>query len=148
MINAFTINEINVSYSLKIKNSERPQIDCSKNVYELILPLWHDIDLLESFKVLLLSKGNRVLGLANLFRGGLSGVAADPKQIFQVALKCNAAHIILMHNHPSGNLKASSADRSITNKLKQAGEFLDLPILDHMIFTSESYFSFADEGIL
>ncbi len=97
MNQAFTLNEIKVSYSLNLKSSERPQITSSKAVYELVLPVWEDIELVESFKVLLLSQSNRVLGISHLFRGGLSSVFVDPKSVFQVALKCNAAAIIVMH---------------------------------------------------
>jgi DNA repair protein RadC len=81
-----------------------------------------------------------------LFTGGLSGVVVDPKLIFQTALKCNSNSIILCHNHPSGNLKASNADLKLTNKMVEIGKLLDLPVLDHIIFTSESYYSLADNG--
>ena len=126
-----------------------PKITCSKDVYELVFPSWmEDIDHRESFKVLLLSRTNKVLGISNLFTGGLSGVVVDPKLIFQTALKCNAASIILMHNHPSGNLVASDADLKLTKKIVEAGKVLDLPVLDHVIFTSESYYSLAGEGLM
>ncbi len=148
MNQAFILNEIKVSYSLHLKSSERPQVTSSKAVYKLVLPIWKDIELVESFKVLLLSQSNRVLGISHLFRGGLSSVVVDPKQVFQVALKCNAAAIIVMHNHPSGNPDRSAADQAITDKLKEIGKLLNLQVLDHIIFTSESYYSFADEGLL
>lgn len=83
-----------------------------------------------------------------MFTGGLSGVIVDPKLIFQTALKCSAVSIILMHNHPSGNLQASDADLKLTNKMVEIGKVLDLPVLDHIIFTSESYCSLADEGAM
>lgn len=148
MNQAFTLNEIKVSYSLKLKSSERPQVTSSKAVYELVLPVWEDIELVESFKVLLLSQSNRVLGISHLFRGGLSSVVVDPKQVFQVALKCNAAAIIVMHNHPSGRAEGSQADQALTDKLKEIGKLLNLRVLDHVVLTSESYYSFADEGLL
>ena len=145
MFNLFSLNEITVSYSHKLKPSSLPKITCSKDVYELVYPGWmEDIDHRESFKVLLLSRANKVLGISNLFIGGLSGVVVDPKLIFQTALKCNAASIILMHNHPSGNLVASDADLKLTRKIIEAGKVLDLPVLDHVILTSESYCSLAD----
>ena len=81
-------------------------------------------------------------------KGGQGGTIADPKIIFKSALENNAASIILAHNHPSGNLKPSQADINLTKKLREAGSFLDIPVLDHLIFTDTSYFSFADEGIL
>ncbi len=96
--------------------------------------------------MLLLSRANKVLGFHKVSEGGLSGTVADPKIIFQTALKANSCSIILGHNHPSGNTAPSEADISLTKKLKNAGEFLDLPVLDHIIVTSESYYSFADEN--
>ncbi len=80
--------------------------------------------------------------------GGISGTVADPKVIFAAALKSTASGIILSHNHPSGSLRPSQADINLTRKLKSAGELLDIAVLDHMILTSESYFSFADEGVI
>ena len=149
MDNLLTLNEITVSYSHKSKPSELPQISCSKDVYELVYPLWKtDIDYRESFNVLLLSRANKVLGFSNLFTGGLAGVVVDPKLIFQLALKCNAASIIVMHNHPSANLQPSNEDIALTKKLKEIGKLLDLPVLDHIITTSESFYSMADNGII
>jgi len=78
----------------------------------------------------------------------LSGTVADPKVIFQVALKSNSSSIILCHNHPSGNVKPSKADIQLTRKITQAGEVLDLSVLDHLILTDECYYSFADEGTM
>ncbi len=149
MIDLFSLNEITVSYSRKSKLADLPKITCSKDVYDLVYPSWiADIDHRESFKILLLSRANRVLGISNLFTGGLSGVVVDPKLTFQTALKCSAASIILMHNHPSGNLQASDADLKLTKKMVEIGKVLDLPVLDHIIFTSESYSSLADEGAM
>ncbi|NOU62268.1 JAB domain-containing protein [Marinifilum caeruleilacunae] len=149
MTSLFSLNEISVSYSHRLKVTEQPKINSSSDVYELVCPTWDpDIDHKESFKVLLLTRANRVLGIVNLFIGGISGVSVDAKLVYQVALKCNAAGIILMHNHPSGNLSASEGDLQITRKLVEVGKLLDLPVIDHVIFTSESYYSFADEGLL
>jgi len=124
-----------------------PNITCSKDVYSLVYPSWMaEIDYRESFRIMLLSKANKVLGIASMFTGGLSGVVVDIKLIFQTALKCNASSIILMHNHPSGSLCASDADLRITKKASEAGKLLELPVLDHVIFTSESFYSLADNG--
>ena len=90
-----------------------------------------------------------VLGIASLFKGGVVGTIIDPRVIFQYALKTNAAQIILAHNHPSGNLKPSDADISITKKIKEGGIHLDINVLDHIILTvDERYYSFAEEGEL
>lgn len=79
---------------------------------------------------------------------GVAGTVADPKVIFAAALKASASSIILAHNHPSGQLKPSSADIALTNKIKRGGEFLDIQVLDHLILSSEGYYSFADEGMM
>jgi DNA repair protein RadC len=80
--------------------------------------------------------------------GGISGTVLDTRVIFQGALLANASSLIIFHNHPSSNLKPSKADKDITNKIKKAGELLDIILLDHLIITEHSYYSFADEGIL
>jgi DNA repair protein RadC len=106
------------------------------------------MDHIEEFMVLCLNRANKVLGWARVSSGGLAGTVADPKLIFQIALKSNASSIILGHNHPSGNPKPSEADISLTNKMKRIGDLLTLAVLDHLILTSEGYHSFANEGLL
>ncbi|MCD4736515.1 MAG: JAB domain-containing protein [Bacteroidales bacterium] len=96
--------------------------------------------------VLCLNRANKVLGWAKIGQGGISGTVTDPKVIFQIALKANASSIILAHNHPSGNKYHSEADNKLTRKIKNAGEFMDLQILDHIILIADGYYSFADEG--
>lgn len=98
--------------------------------------------------ILCLNRANKVLGWAKVSQGGLSGIVADPKVIFQIALKSNGSSLILCHNHPSLNLQPSEADIHLTRKLKEAGLMLDLPVLDHLIVSSEGFYSFADEGLL
>jgi DNA repair protein RadC len=112
------------------------------------MPIWDDLEYRESFAILLLNRANRVLGIANISSGGLSGTVADPKVIFQQALKANASSIILLHNHPSGNTQPSEADITLTRKMKECGKFLDLPVLDHLIVTTDGYYSFAYEGLI
>ena len=104
--------------------------------------------MVEQFKVLLLNRSNRVLGLVNVSSGGVSGTVADPKIIFVAALKANACALIICHNHPSGNVKPSRADEELTQKIKLAGSFLDIKLLDHLILSEEAYFSFSDGGLL
>lgn len=144
------IAEVELVYRTKIKASKRPQISDSKLAFQILLNSWdHDkIELVEQFKILLLNKSNRVLGIAQISSGGISGTVADPRHIFALALKANATGIILSHNHPSGNLKPSSADELLTEKLRQAGTFLEIKILDHLILCSDQYYSFADEGLI
>jgi DNA repair protein RadC len=143
------LQEIDILYRNKVKQADLPKIGCSDDVYKYLMSVWsHQIDRLEEFIILCLNRANKVLGYSKISQGGLAGTVADPKVIFQVALKANACSIILAHNHPSGNLKPSENDISLTKKLKNAGEFLDLTVLDHLIITSEGYYSFADESLL
>lgn len=141
-----TIQEIKVSYTSG--NRDKIKITNSKDSYELLLSCWSQktIELQEEFKVLLLNRNNQVLGIYPLSKGGVSGTVVDAKLVFSVALKCNASSIIIAHNHPSGNLKPSEADTRLTQKLKEAGNYLDVKVLDHIILSREGYYSFADES--
>ncbi len=146
----FQVAEIELIYKLKVKASERPMISTSKDAYEVLKQCWDEnkIDLLEQFKILLLNRSNKVLAVYEVSSGGITGTIADPRLIFTAALKVNTVSIILAHNHPSGNLKPSRADEELTSKIKEAGKFLDIKVLDHIVLSSDSYFSFADEGLL
>ena len=123
-------------------------ISTSKDAYEE-LRLWfpeETISLQERFVALYLSRANRVLGAYHASSGGITGTVADPRLIMTVALKTAAVGIILSHNHPSGNLKASAADIDLTKKIKEAGQLLDIQVVDHIILSSDGYYSFADDG--
>lgn len=146
----YKVAEVELTYKTKVKASERPQIISSDDAYNLLKKAWDDgkISFVEEFKVLLLNRANRVLGLVNVSTGGVSGTVADPKIIYVAALKANACALIISHNHPSGNVKPSRADEELTQKIKNAGAFLDIKLLDHLILSEETYFSFADEGLL
>lgn len=98
--------------------------------------------------MLFLNRANKVLGYYLISVGGITGTVVDTRSIFQTALKANACSIILAHNHPSGNPLPSDADKLITRKLKEAGEVLDINLLDHLILLPEGYTSMADEGML
>jgi DNA repair protein RadC len=150
-ITLFTSNlaEIEIYYRNKVRISDMEKVCGSRDVYEVLQRIWSPrIDHVEEFMVLCLNRANKVLGWAKVSQGGLSGTVADPKLIFQIALKSNACSIILAHNHPSGNLTPSEADIHLTRKLREAGLMLDLPVLDHLIVSSEGFYSFADEGLL
>ena len=144
-MNLFSFNEIAISYTCK---GLGPVISSSRDIFNLMLPNWNDVDYCESFYVILINRGNKVLGVNKISMGSVSGTVADPKKIFQVALKANSSAVILCHNHPSGNTRPSMTDKKITEKCKEAGKFLDLPVLDHIIVTRYGYFSFADDGLL
>ena len=142
------ISEIKVSYSPKVKNIDREQISSSQHVYNLVKTDWEEINIRETMKVLFLNRGNKVIGIYELSKGGITGTVVDIRLLFAAALKSLTCNIILIHNHPSGNLKPSEADIRITNKIKDAGKLLDIQILDHLIITEDEYFSFSDQGII
>jgi len=119
----------------------------SKDAYNLMRR--HLVDLNhEEFWIILLGRASKVLGKELISKGGLSGTVADPKIIFHIALQQQASGIILIHNHPSGNLKPSQLDISLTKKLSEAGRMLDIQILDHLIIGDTGYYSFGDESVL
>lgn len=147
---SFAVSEVQLSYKSKVKASERPEVEGSKDALQIFRQYWDKdkIELIEEFKVMFLNRANRVLGILGVSSGGMSGTVADPRIIFIAALKMNACYIIIAHNHPSGNLKPSRADEEMTGKIREAGKFLEITLLDHLIITDEDYYSFADEGIL
>lgn len=148
--NLLQVAEVKVSYRPKFKASERPKVSSLIEVYNLFINQWNrdKIELLEEFKIMLLNRNNRVLGIANISSGGVSGTFVDPKIVFSIALKGNASSIVLAHNHPSGNLKTSEADIRLTKNLIRAGLLLEIPVFDHLIITNYGYYSFADDGMM
>ncbi len=144
------IAEVELIYKTKIKASERVKVNTSKDAADLLRKTWDEnkIDFVEQCKVLLLTRANKVLGMLEASSGGVTGTVVDPKIIFVAALKANACNIIISHNHPSGNLQPSGADKEITHKIKLAGQYLDIKLFDHIIISSEGYYSFADEGLI
>lgn len=123
------------------------KINVSRDVYDYIKRDLLDAQY-ESFWILSLRRNNTIIKKSLISIGGISGTLADPKKVFIEALENRASAIILVHNHPSGNLKPSEADIQMTSKIKNAGATLEMAILDHIIFTNSGYFSFSDEGIL
>jgi len=120
----------------------------SKDAADAFRIFWPAYEHIEFSYLLMLNRQNQILGYHQLSKGGMTGAVVDVRVIFQVALKSSSTSIILAHNHPSGNLDVSDADRKITNQIKQAGVILDIPLLDHLIMTTDSYLSMADEGLL
>lgn len=123
------------------------KIQSSMDAYEILRHSFSDLNH-EEFHIILLNRANVVIEMKRISIGGMAGTVADGKVIFKEALLQKASGIILAHNHPSGNLKPSEADRQLTRKMVEFGKFIDLLILDHLILTDNGYFSFADEGIL
>jgi len=126
---------------------ERKKITSSKSVYDLMQPIVGDL-LHEEFWILYLNNSNKVLQTIQLSKGGITGTLVDIRLALRNALQLASVAIILVHNHPSGTLKPSQADISLTKKLSLAGDNLDIKVLDHLIITEKSYFSFADENLL
>ena len=127
--------------------STKPKLNSSKKVYTHMGGLLGDLRH-EEFWILLLNKASNLISKEKLSSGGLSGTMVDARVVFKKALEQYATAIILVHNHPSGNLQPSESDRQITHQLSQAGSLLDIPVLDHLIIGDRGYFSFADEDIL
>ena len=118
----------------------------TNSVFELMHPLLGDLPH-EEFWVIYLNNSNQVVHKAQISKGGITGTVVDIRIVFKLALEHNTTSIILSHNHPSGKLQASEADIQITKKIKEAGKNLDIQVLDHVIITEKSYYSFVDEGI-
>lgn len=127
--------------------TERPRLGASILAYELLKPYMLDL-LREEFWILLLDKNNRLLKTLQISTGGVASTLADPKLIFKPALDHLASGIILAHNHPSGNLEPSHDDLRLTKRLATAGRILEITVVDHIIFTDDSYFSFRDRELL
>ncbi len=126
---------------------ERHKITSSKRVFEIMQPIVGELPH-EEFWVFYLNNSNKVIHKEQLSKGGITGTVVDVRLILKIALAHHATALILCHNHPSGNLTPSQADKDITHKLQSAAQQLDLAIIDHIIVTETHYFSFADEGIL
>jgi DNA repair protein RadC len=144
------VAEVELIYKTTVKASQRPQIRSSQDSFSLLKEIWDEnkINMLEEFKVLLLNRGNKVIGVYKASSGGITATIADSRLILATAIKSLATSIILSHNHPSGNLKPSAADQDLTSKIKSACQYHDIKVLDHVIVSSEGYYSFADEGLL
>jgi DNA repair protein RadC len=141
--------KIRLVYSRNIPEKQRVKISQSKDVVDLFRKIWSSqIEIREEFYVLLLDRANKVIGYHVLSQGGTAGTVVDSKLLFALALESLANSIIIAHNHPSGALKPSQQDIKLTRRVKEAGETMDIQVLDHLIITKEGYYSFADEGLL
>lgn len=141
---------VKVSFKGDVKPSELYKVttasdaaDALRTIFDADTMLWR-----EEVILLCLNRNNKVIGFHKISSGGMDGTVIDVRMVLLLALKTLASSIIMGHNHPSGNLIPSEADKKITNKLKEACKFHDIPLLDHLIISDESYFSFADEGML
>lgn len=138
-------------YSLKKTESEfeKVKIQSSNDSVKYLRQFYlDDIGIYESFFLMLLNRANQVIGYVKISQGGVTGTVVDPILVAKYAIDSLAKGVILCHNHPSGNLNPSDADRQITEKIKQGLKLFDISVLDHIILTENSYYSFCDEGIL
>ena len=142
------IAEVQISYSSHVKAKDRTKICGSADAASAFRSIWPSYDHIEFSYMLMMNRQNQILGYHQISKGGMTGAVIDVRVVFQVALKSSSTSILLAHNHPSGNLDTSDADRKITRQIKEAGLILDIPLLDHIIMTTDSYFSMADEGLL
>lgn len=142
-------SEVEISYKRKV-HSPSIKISCSKDAADLLRQIYpaNKIDLKEFFYVILLNKSNTVLGVSKIGEGGVSGVVVNIQEIFQLVIKLNSSAFILSHNHPSGSLNPSESDKRITRRIKEFASLLEIAVLDHIILTSDSYTSLADEGVI
>ncbi|WP_372755437.1 DNA repair protein RadC [Mariniflexile sp.] len=126
---------------------DNKQITSSTSVFELMQPIIGELEH-EEFWIIYLNNSNKVIQKTQLSKGGITGTLVDVRLVLKNALEVGATGLVLAHNHPSGTLKPSEADKQITKKLKLAAESLDIKVLDHLIVTENAYFSFADESLL
>lgn len=141
--------EITINYRPLEGFDKMVRVATSADIVPFLRKIWSDrIDHIEEFLVILLNRSNRVIGFKKVSMGGVTGCLVDAKIVFQAALMTNATSIILTHNHPSGNTQPSAEDIAITKKIKQGGMLLEIMTIDHIILTSDGFFSFADEGMM
>lgn len=142
------VSEVELTYKNNVPYNQRQKISNSQGAYEILTNLFPEntMDYRETFIVLYLNRANQVLGYSVISQGGTSNTTVDIKMVIQTALLANASCIMLAHNHPSGNLKPSSDDNRITNRIIEAARLFDITVLDHIIITNESYYSFTDNG--
>ena len=142
-----------IDITVKFKGAKNAELFCVKNAHDAaeVCRMVFDadkIEWLEEAVLICLNKANKVVGWYKVSSGGMTGTVVDPKVVYTVALNSMATSIIICHNHPSGGLKPSNADELLTQKIKDAGKLLDIRLLDHIILTKDSFFSFADDGLL
>jgi DNA repair protein RadC len=150
IIQGLHVAELSIEYRTKVKPRDRPKVLSAHDAYVVFQKSWneHTIDLMEEFKVLFLNNGNRVLGICSFSIGGITGTCTDIRLVYGAALKLCACGIIICHNHPSGSLKPSNADKQLTEQFRAAGKLLDIRLLDHLLISSGGYYSFEDKGAL
>lgn len=134
--------------TLKRDEVKKVQIKSSKDSADFFRQVMEGIDIYESFFVIYLNRANNTIGWYKVSQGGLIGTVADPRLIIKKAIDILATSMVMCHNHPSGNLQPSRADEELTRKIKQGAAYFDILLMDHIILSEHSHYSFADEGII
>lgn len=151
MNNLIELREVQLSYKVKSDINNQPELRSSDQAYQLLIRECYDpetIEYRESIKLIFLNTKKRVLGIMNLTDGGIASAIADIRVIMQAAILSCSCGIIISHNHPSKNVKPSREDDSLTYKLKKACEVMEIELCDHIIVTTDNYYSYSDEGKL
>lgn len=145
---SYDMPEVQIKY--RTGNVQRQKIEGAEDSYNVFRGIFDEdtIDYDESVFVVFTNRALYTIGYFKVSQGGLSGTVVDPKKIFSVALQSGATGLIIAHNHPSGNLKPSVEDKELTTKLQQGAKILDLTFYDHLIITSDNYYSFNEEGLI
>lgn len=142
-------NEIEIVYKPNLSAANLTKIESAHEAVEFLRSIWpDDLEFRERFYAIYLNRQNKILGYFLISIGGVSGTFVDAKLVFQPAFAMHASSIILAHNHPSGNLKPSTADEKLTKNLATVGKLLDLQVLEHIILTNESFYSFANNSLI
>lgn len=144
------VGEVQLMYKTSVKQSTLTKIDSSQVCYKVFIQIWDEnkIQHFEQSKILMLNKANKVIGMYEVSSGGVDSTVVDLRMIFSAALLANATAIILAHNHPSGNLTPSQSDIDLTHRIRNAGQIMNIGLIDHLIITTEGYYSFAEQGLL
>jgi DNA repair protein RadC len=141
--------EVRAIYSHKTPAKDREQVMHSRKSYDILLPIYQETGHLEQkeiFSILLLDRKNSVIGWAKISEGSNCATIVDSQYIFRLAILSNASSLVLCHNHPSGNVNPSPQDRELTKKMVESAKLLDIAVIDHVIISADSYYSFSDEG--
>jgi DNA repair protein RadC len=143
------LEEVKLVYEPNVKMSALPRVTQSNEIFKILSSIWEtDIFYIERFYCLFFNRNNRLLGYKMLSMGSQVACVIETKTIFQASILMHACSIAIAHNHPSGNLQPSDSDRNLTNKLVNGLKLFDITLLDHIILSDETYFSFADSGLI
>lgn len=147
--NLLDVAEVSIVYKNNVPAKKKIQIKSSVDIHKLMKPILQDVvSHHEEFWIVLLDQSNHVMGISEIAKGGITETTTDIRIIYQTALKANSVKLCLVHNHPSGCLTPSPQDLHLTKRIVEAGRLMSIMVIDHIIITENSYFSFADEGLL